>query len=293
MRATPYSPRWSASVILVTINAVVFGLQLILALSPNPAIFGISGWLALTPSHLAQGKLWELFTFQFLHGGPTHLIFNCAMLWMFGRVVEERLGRADFYKLYLLSGAIGGLLQASCSWVFPGHFGRDTATVGASAGVCGLVAAFAALNWEEPITTFIAMIFPVTMRAKYLVLVTAVVAVFGMLERRSQIAHAAHLGGLLAGLGYIHFVTFGHRSLNLWRIRPRARPRPELVKVNSPGKSLWPKREQVADDSMPPAEFISREVDPILDKISAHGIHSLTARERQILEAARARMGKR
>ena len=46
-------------------------------------------------------------------------------------------------------------------------------------------------------------------------------------------------------------------------------------------------------EELPPAEFISREVDPILDKISAHGIQSLTDRERQILEKARAKMAKR
>ena len=40
-------------------------------------------------------------------------------------------------------------------------------------------------------------------------------------------------------------------------------------------------------------DFISKEVDPILDKISAHGIHSLTDRERKILEKARAAMAKR
>jgi hypothetical protein len=40
-------------------------------------------------------------------------------------------------------------------------------------------------------------------------------------------------------------------------------------------------------------EFLSREVDPILDKISQHGIHSLTERERRILDAARKKMGKR
>jgi hypothetical protein len=34
-------------------------------------------------------------------------------------------------------------------------------------------------------------------------------------------------------------------------------------------------------------------VDPILDKISAHGIQSLTERERKILEAARSKMAKR
>ena len=38
--------------------------------------------------------------------------------------------------------------------------------------------------------------------------------------------------------------------------------------------------------------FMESEVDPILDKISAHGIQSLTARERQILEAARKHVGR-
>jgi hypothetical protein len=46
-------------------------------------------------------------------------------------------------------------------------------------------------------------------------------------------------------------------------------------------------------EELPPAEFISREVDPILEKISAHGIHSLTDQEREILEAARSKMARR
>jgi predicted DNA binding protein len=44
---------------------------------------------------------------------------------------------------------------------------------------------------------------------------------------------------------------------------------------------------------LPAGEFISKEVDPILEKISAQGIQSLTDRERQILEAARNKMAKR
>jgi hypothetical protein len=44
---------------------------------------------------------------------------------------------------------------------------------------------------------------------------------------------------------------------------------------------------------LPPEEFISQEVDPILDKISAHGIHSLTEREKKILERARAKMARK
>ncbi len=40
-------------------------------------------------------------------------------------------------------------------------------------------------------------------------------------------------------------------------------------------------------------EFLQNEVDPILEKISAKGIQSLTARERETLEKARAKMAKR
>ena len=56
-----------------------------------------------------------------------------------------------------------------------------------------------------------------------------------------------------------------------------------------------PTRPRVVRQSpeLPPAEFISREVDPILEKISAHGIHSLTERERKILEQARDKMKQR
>ena len=60
-----------------------------------------------------------------------------------------------------------------------------------------------------------------------------------------------------------------------------------------PKKSFWQRSKASEVDDLPPAEFISREVDPILDKISACGIQSLTDRERRILEAARAKMAKR
>jgi hypothetical protein len=55
----------------------------------------------------------------------------------------------------------------------------------------------------------------------------------------------------------------------------------------------WRGRTDEEAAPLPPEEFISKEVDPILDKISAHGIHSLTPRERQILEAARSKMARR
>src|SRR5438105_2523808 len=136
LRDSPYESRWSASLILVISNASVYVLQLLSDLlsapDPNPLV----RYLALTPGDLAHGWLWQLLTFQFLHGGPLHLIINCAMLWMFGRPVESLLGRATFLKLYFVSGTTGGVLQVLCSWVFPAHFGVGP-VLGASAGIFG------------------------------------------------------------------------------------------------------------------------------------------------------------
>lgn len=56
---------------------------------------------------------------------------------------------------------------------------------------------------------------------------------------------------------------------------------------------MWSKRRPPVEEEVPSEEFISKEVDPILDKISAHGIQSLTERERKILEKARSKMAKR
>ena len=71
--------------------------------------------------------------------------------------------------------------------------------------------------------------------------------------------------------------------------RPRRAPRVRVVRGggNETGRELQAEEEEFTDD------FIAREVDPILDKISARGIHSLTDRERRILQAARSRMQKR
>ena len=66
-----------------------------------------------------------------------------------------------------------------------------------------------------------------------------------------------------------------------------------LAKLQSPKSSFWGRKKNDSDEELPPEEFLSKEVDPILDKISAHGIQSLTARERRILEAAREKMAKR
>ncbi|HVY68453.1 MAG TPA: rhomboid family intramembrane serine protease [Verrucomicrobiae bacterium] len=248
--------------------------------------------LALNPHLLFRGHIYELITFQFLHGSFLHYLFNSLSLYFIGHAAENSLGRGRFLEVYFTSGALGGLLQGVLGLIST-HF--EAPTVGASAGICALVALLCVL---EPDQTFYIQFF-LPIRAKYLLTGLLCIAVFFILVPIDPgVAHGAHLGGLLGGMGYVHWVL--HRERRLADFFPKRRPRqssPPLVKATVSKHSLWGKASQATEDApvddLPPSEFISREVDPILDKISAHGIQSLTERERRILDAARKKMSRR
>lgn len=300
MRQSEFDSRKSATMMLLIANVVAFLLECVrYGGSPH---FLPGDHFALSWAGLKSGQIWQLVTFQFLHANIWHLIFNCWAIFMFGREVEIALGAKRFLALYFSSGIIGGLVQAlagSLHQVFPNSdwaFSFAAPTVGASAGALGLVAAFATLFPERSLTLLIFFVIPVNMRAKFLLLFTGLISLFGILFPGStgNMANAAHLGGMLTGMFFIRYAlhwtwTFRWPSLN----RRGGEPARRLVKVSSASSARWGRAKTVGPADLPPDEFLSREVDPILDKISAQGIQSLTERERRILEAARERMGKR
>lgn len=297
MRQSEFDSRKSATLMLLIANAVAFVLEC-LRYGYHPD-FPRGDYLALSWDGLKHGHIWQLVTFQFLHSGLLHLILNCWAIFVFGREVEIAVGVSRFLVLYFGSGVIGGLFQAfagSLSQVFPDSLWAKAfagPTVGASAGAFGLVAAFATLFPERTLTLLLFFVIPVTMRAKFLLLFSALLSIFGILfPGRTGIADAAHLGGMLTGIFFVRYAlhwNFHWPTLN----RRRGEPARRLVKVGSTSSARWGRAKTVGPADLPADEFLSREVDPILDKISAHGIQSLTDRERRILEAARQRMGKR
>jgi membrane associated rhomboid family serine protease len=291
---TPYRPSWSMTTILLVTLAACFLVQSLLeGLKTREWVMY---WLALSAEGLAHGKIYQLLTFQFLHGSLMHLLMNMIGLYFFGRAIEEMLGSSGMLKLYLASGVVGGLLQVALAFAFPRIFGA--AVVGASAGIFGLIAAFATRAPDEPITLLVFFFLPVTFKARVLLIIEGCIALAGVLGPLlphpvfgGDIANGAHLGGMLTGIVWIRWGMMSRPAMNFWRPFGRRRPpRRELARTapKRAGRSASRKAEEV-----PPAEFISREVDPILEKISAQGIHSLTERERQILEAARSKMARR
>ena len=295
MRSASAAPYRSVTVTLLIINAVIFLVQSVVAFYYDPRV--LNHYFALSLEGLRQGFVWQLLTFQFMHAGLWHLLLNLLTIYVFGRSVEETLGRSTFVKLYLIGGTVGGLLQVFAALVAPQHFGVG-GVLGASAGAFSLMAAFATLFPERQLTLLVAFIIPVTLRAKYLLLFGALLTLFGILVPTDRVAHVAHLGGLLTGIG---FIRWGDQALRLFARRRATHPPVRRTRQAVPlmrKKTSWKSGVTDVTDATetpaaPPVDFISQEVDPILDKISAQGLQSLTPHERKVLEAARARMARR
>lgn len=266
--ARPAKP-WSPTITLLVVLGLIFLIQSAFHLQRN---YWIEEHFALSLDGIKHGHVWQLLTFQFLHGGLLHILLNGFTLYSLGLFMEETIGRRRFLGLYFLSGVAGGVLQVVASLALQ----HNTFVVGASAGIAGLLGAFAAMFPHRHLTIFL-LVFPVTVRAQVLLWILVGLSLLGTVIPFGGVAHAAHLGGLLAGVVYVRFASRRSRPPR----RDSASVPPFLSTTNAPPRS------------QEPADFIAREVDPILEKIATHGIQSLTERERKILEAARARMGRR
>lgn len=288
MREPEWRPEASRSGIslcltLILINVACYILQ--------HTVRGFEETLALFPQRLQNGNVWELLSYQFLHGGLFHLLINCAMIWFAGRQIEEALGKAKFLVLYLVAGIFGGLLQCALSW---SGFLPPAGVVGASAGIFGLIAAFAMVYWERELTFLIMFVIPVRMKAKYLLIALAVIGVLGVISKEGGIAHGAHLGGMIWGVLFILLFIQGgtYSGAESWwdqlRDRLSSGHRRKVVTIDGGARAY--SRGQIKAEEVDEIDFVESEVDPILDKISEKGIQSLTERERKILEQARKKM---
>ena len=272
------TPMWGWVII---VNVLCFILQFTLK--------GFYANLALYPEFLRQGHIYQLLTFQFLHGDLLHIIINCLMIWMIGKPIEEALGKKRLITLYLLSGIAGGLVQCGLAWA---NINPTGGVVGASAGVFGLIAAFAVLQWNREMTILLMFIIPVRIRAKYLLIALAVIGFLGVLTQRHEmgsgahVAHGAHLGGLLGGVLFIlAFVQGGTwAGVEPWwqRITERWNER-RVVTIDGGAKaySRTRKRQKARE-----VDVMEEDIDGILDKISDQGMDSLTDKEREALAKA-------
>lgn len=222
-------------------------------------------------------EVWRLVTFQFLHANFMHLLLNMFGLWFFGGRVEEYLGKRRFTAFYLMCGICGGLLYLILNGLgllgvtLPGVLNVNwrMSLVGASAGVFGVIVACAKIAPDMRVQ----LIFPpIPLKMKFMAYGYVALSAFNLFiaQGANQGGDAAHIGGAIAGYFFIRnthllrdfFDIFGKGSKTSKRPRKPAKPKRERGR---------PRQE---------------EIDRILEKVSASGLHSLTDKEKSTLEQA-------
>jgi membrane associated rhomboid family serine protease len=182
---------------IVALNLVIHAVVLVGIRRDDARVLDLFDTLSLS----ARGFLWwQPISYQFLHdpSGITHVASNMIFLLAFGRVVEGRLGHLGFATLYLVGGALAGLLQIALT--------KGT-VIGASGSVSVVAGAFLALHPRGSVHGFW-LLPPMRVRtsAAWLLglyaaidLVNTFTDAFG--ATRTGIGTVAHLGGLVFGLG--------------------------------------------------------------------------------------------
>lgn len=201
----------------VTKNIIIINVLIFLGsiVAPKYGI-NLTQWFGLHFFMASDFKLYQLFTYMFMHGGFEHLFFNMFAVWMFGRVLEQVWGPRRFFFYYIVCGVGAGLIQELVQYiqyatVLSGYdsvnmggnyvipmsdYLNMMTTVGASGAIYAILLAFGMIFPNQPIYLY----FLLPMKAKYFVMGYAVLElIFGMSQRGDGIAHFAHLGGMLFG----------------------------------------------------------------------------------------------
>lgn len=260
--------------------------------------------------------LYQLVTYMFMHASLSHLFFNMFALWMFGCIVERTWGTRKFLFYYMACGIGAGLLQEMAQFVQFYMLAAESihgfsvsqimtvakasaaginlwTTVGASGAIYGILLAFGMLYPEERMFIFP---LPVPIKAKFFVVGYAAIELFMAFSiSGDDVAHLAHLGGML----------FGFLLIRYWRRHPgRGYNRVGGRQFFDSMRSSWEQRTHRKADTTnsfghtstrsngernPDWDYNARrrasqeEIDRILDKIRRNGYDSLTRDEKQTL----------
>ncbi len=164
----------------------------------------VEEWFALIPSEVMSGKVWQVATYSLLHASFGHLFFNMLTLWFIGAYLERDWGQRRFIECYTFCVVGAALVTIAVSYTHFLGMNEAQGTVGASGGIFGLLMAFGILYAEQEMFMFP---LPFRIKAKYLVGIWIVVAIFAIFDpRQSGVANFAHLGGLFFGFLYVKFL---------------------------------------------------------------------------------------
>ncbi len=242
---------------------------------------------SLIPQHILEGKIWQIFTYQFLHGGILHLFANMFTLWMIGPELEKKWSTKFFIKYYFICATGAGVFI----FALPIILGQSLllSTLGASGAIFGLLLAYA-VYWPD---RMILIWFVIPIKVKYFAIIMGFISLFFTFQTSGGggISHIAHLGGLITGYIYLMYKIPqlidglpSYTRISKFKGLKRIFSKYLVTKKNQE----WVDRQKEIDSEVD----IEEKVDQLLEKISKHGWKSLSLKERNFLKKASENMDK-
>ncbi len=190
---------------IIIINGIIWLAQFVLLRRADIDLTQQFGLHFIKSGHF---QLYQLVTYMFLHDpySISHVFFNMFAVFMFGRTLEQVWGPKRFLSYYLVTGIGAGLIQMLVLFlrvqsVVPVEMYSmvNSVTVGASGAVFGILLAFGMLF---PNSQLFIIPFPFPIKAKWFVIGYGLLElIFGVANRTGDnVAHFAHLGGMLFGI---------------------------------------------------------------------------------------------
>lgn len=273
----------SMTVILLIVTVVIHLIDILTSkqIAPTPAMPDgatesvLVDWFACYKETLKQPWMWfQFLTYGFLHDqqGIMHIAFNMLNLFIFGRMVEQRIGRWELLRFYLVSMTVAGIVGSVTYWIAGEIDGMHV--IGASGAVSALLILFVCF---DPHAT-LQLMGAIPIKAWWLAAFFLFMNVFGSLSMLNDsgqamgggTAYTVHLAGAAFGYFYfrqqwnLHWLDFSNYQDKFGRSVRRTK-----LKIHDPDAKL--RQEE-------------REVDRILAKIHSSGEESLTRAERRTLE---------
>lgn len=253
----PFSPLNGIIVNLVWLNVIVFLVLFIFGLFPGGEICFES--LSFDPDK--PYLFYTILTNIFLHDGFMHLLGNMIWLYFIGQVLENLIGEKHILRLFIIGGISGTILYA----VIASIMGLSNPLVGASGGIAALLVGAAIIAPNYSIFLFGIL----QIELKWIAIVKILFDLMSILLYSNFGGSVAHFGGYLFGLLYITEIK-GIWSFPTFSFLPKNKKPKRSATVN-------------INNSNNPSQA---EIDAILDKISANGYDSLTAKEKEKLFSA-------
>lgn len=245
--------------LLITISVISCSVMLLRFLNVSAYKTIIEQFALFSDWDIFNYRVWQFFTYNFIHADVLHLLFNMVMLYLFSQLFYTFFTAKQLLKVFILGGITAGVFY----FVVSNLFGFQNYVIGASGAVMALFFAVVGYNPKMRVHLIIVGAIPI-----YYIAIAFILFDVVQLFSNNAGGHLAHIGGSVFGFIYGNNLK-GFTFMKFQKPKKNSHLK-TVHKVNQPKNKIE-------------VDVVQKQIDVILDKISKSGYESLTTEEKEFL----------